>query len=129
MGLRGDLRYVRELPSRLRAAPRTVAAAVAAKAAPALTTLTQQAFSGGVDVYGAPRPDGVDGQPLTLRRTGETERDLRFASTGTIVRNVAGPRYLKYLIGKYGVLPGGNSPIPGEWSRKIRALLRGVELP
>jgi|SRR4051812_42776361 hypothetical protein len=110
------------LKKQLRALPTTVAAAVAKEAAPATTGLARAAFNSGKTVYEEPRPLGVDGEPLKLKRTGATERDLLFVSNGTIVRCVLGQPYMKYLVGKYKILPNGALPVG--WSRTLDGIVQ-----
>ena len=122
MALRGDLGHIAGLKSRLRALPVSIAHDVAQRAAPEMTGLTREAFAGNRSVYGDPRPASrVSGAPLSLTRTGATARELRFVAVGTIVRCVLGPKYAKYLIGKYGVLPNG--ALPAAWSDRLRAVV------
>ncbi len=110
------------LTRKLKEMPLTLAASVAGRTAPVLTNKTQTAFTGGQTVYGEARPLGVDGQPLDLQRTGAVARQLRFGSTGTIVRAVLGEKYTKYLIGKYGILPNG--PLPTGWKEGIAQVVK-----
>ena len=124
MALRGDLSNLKRLKAHLRELPLSVAHAVAQRAAPAMTSLTQGAFSSGRSVYGEARPAGKDGRVLSLRRTGATQRELRFVSNGTLVRCVLGPKYARFLIGKYGVLPNG--ALPAEWSRRLAQIVQDV---
>lgn len=127
MGLRGDLRQIADIKRAIKEMPTTVAIDVAKRAAPAMTTLTQEAFSSGQSVYGEARPKGVDGQALTLDRTGAVKAQLRFVQIGTIVRCVLGPSYSRYLIGKYGVLPNG--ALPARWSFKLGTIVRETKAP
>jgi hypothetical protein len=121
MAVRGDLSKLSKLKRDLRELPLTVAHSVAQRAAPAFTSLSQQAYGGNVSVYGDPRPPGVNGSPLTLERSGATKRQLRFTANGTIVRCVLGTPYAKYLVGKYSILPNGRLPVA--WSRKLGELV------
>ena len=127
MALRGDLGDLKRLKAHLRELPRSVAHAVSGRAAPALTTLTQVAFSSGRSVYGEARPAGKGGRVLSLRRTGAVSRELRFVANGTIVRCILGPRYARFLIGKYGILPNG--AMPAAWSRRLAQIVQEVEVP
>jgi hypothetical protein len=116
------------LRRRLNELPRTVAASVAGRAAPALTDMTRGAFDAGRDVYGQARPKSeTTGEALTLKRSGAAERTLKFAAVGTIVRCVLGVPYLKYLIGKYRVLPNG--PIPQAWRGRLGEIVRETKAP
>ncbi len=119
--LRGDLSKISDLKRNLRELPRTVAADVASRASPALTDLTREAYSSGRTVYGDARPMGVNGNPLTLRKTGAVEGQTRFVAIGTIVRCALGPRYARYLIGRYRILPNG--AMPAAWRERLRTLV------
>ena len=122
MALSGNIGTLKALKSKLRTLPTTVAVDVAAKGAPAMTDLTQQAFASGVSVYGDARPAGVDGEPLTLEKTGTVKAQLRFISVGTVIRCSLGPKYSRYLIGKYSVLPNGGLPV--RWSARLAGLVK-----
>lgn len=110
MSLRG-VDSIKALKQGLRALPLSVAHSVAQRSAPAMTGLTRQAYASGRSVYGDPRPSGVDGKPLTLHKTGAAEEALSFVASGTVIRSRLGPNYVRYLIGKYGVLPNGPLPV------------------
>jgi hypothetical protein len=127
MGLKGDVGKLRTFKQQLREFPITLAAAVARDAAPAMTDLTTSAYDGGRTVYGDTRPKGVNGQALDLEETGATRAQMRFVAVGTIVRCVLGPRYSKYLIGKYSILPNG--AVPATWRAKLDALVAAQKGP
>lgn len=116
---------LRDLKAELRRLPLSVAHDVAKQAAPLLTQFTQTAFDTGRNVYGDPRPKGENGETLTLKQTGTTRRALRFVANGTIIRASLGPRYARYLVGKYKILPvGDRSSMPRNWVRAIDELVR-----
>jgi len=121
MGVRGDFSTIARFKSNLNAMPLSVAHDVASRAAPEINKLAQGAFHAGQTVFDEPRPAGEGGKFLTLHKTGATERELRFVSVGTIVRCVLGPRYSKYSIGKYKILP--IRALPSKWSAKLRELV------
>lgn len=128
MGLRGDISSIKRLKQSLRELPRTLAVDVATRAAPAMTGLTQEAFDGGRSVYGEARPvSKVDGHALDLEVTGATKAQLRFVPVGTVVRCVLGPKYARYLIGKYGILPNG--ALPASWSKRLGDLVKETKPP
>ena len=119
-GIKGN-QALAPLKKMLRDLPITLAAEIAAAVAPGITTFAQAAYDSGVTVYGDPRPtSNVDGSPLELKLSGSTRGQMRFVSTGRIVRCVLGPPYAKYLIGKYGILPNGNAPTV--WNDAIRKI-------
>lgn len=118
------LRSINSLKRALRNAPLTVTARIAARAAPAMSDLAQDAHASGRTAYGSARPRGVDGEALTLDRTGETRRALSFVATGRDIRTTRLPRYAKYLIGKYSILPNG--PLPVAWRERLRDIAARV---
>jgi hypothetical protein len=116
---------IRDLKARLQRMPESVAHTVAQQVAPMLTAMAQRAYVAGVNVYGDARPTGVDGQALDLYETGETQRTIQFVANGRIVRCVLGQEYMKYLIGKYKILPvGDRTSMPVAWERAINELVR-----
>lgn len=104
---------LRSFKQRLQTLPITLAADVARRASPELTTITQAAHASGKTVYGEPRPVGVNGNVLDLVDTGTTQRDLKFVTIpgSTIVRAALPEKYMRFLIGRYGVLPNGRIPV------------------
>lgn len=121
MSLKGNVSDLRNLRKRIANTPVHVAHDVAKRAAPALTRATRTAFSSGKTVYGSARPVGVEGQKLTLHKSGKALRSLRFDSAGTIIRSIVAVPYVRYLIGKYKVLPVGKLPLG--WQRTIGQLV------
>lgn len=118
------LRSIRALKKALTQLPITASARIAARYAPVATQLARDAHASGRTAYGAARPLGVDGKALTLDRTGDTKRALSFVATGRDVRLTQLPRYAKYLIGKYDLLPNG--PLPTAWRERIREIAAHV---
>jgi hypothetical protein len=114
------LRSVNSLKRALRNAPITVTARIAAGAAPAMSTLAQGAHASGKTVYDRPRPLGVDGQALDLERTGATKKALSFIATGRDIRTTILPKYAKFLIGRFDILPNG--PLPAAWREGLQAI-------
>lgn len=119
---------IRDFKDRLRRLPLSVSHEIAQQAAPLLTAFAQQAFDTGVNVYGDARPEGKDGRELTLVDTGKTRDTLKFEVNGTIIRCHLGPRYAKYLIGKYKILPvGDRTAMPVNWRRALDELVRTAQ--
>lgn len=72
--------------------------------------------------------DVRDGAQLDLVFSGDTQRQLRFVVNGTLIRCALGPRYAKYLIGKYKILPiGDRTSMPVAWVRALDELVRTVQ--
>jgi hypothetical protein len=120
--LKGNVGDLKNFGKRLNAFPTTLVHAVAEKTAPALTQEATSAYSSGRSVYGEGYGNSkVTGERLTLKRTGVTGSSIRFVATGTVVRCVLGPRYARYLIGNYRILPMGRMPV--EWAQRIREIV------
>jgi hypothetical protein len=118
---------IREFKQRLAKLPLSVAHTIAQQAAPMLTRFAQEANARRENVYGDPYPEGADGAQLDLVHTGDTRRTLRFVVNGTIMRCALGPRYARFLIGKYRILPiGDRSDMPSNWRRALDELARTV---
>lgn len=124
MGLHGDPRSLRSLRKALAKLPITSSARIASRAAPEVSALARQAFDGGETVYGFPRPKGVDGDDLSLVRTGASRRAAQFTAEGTRMRTHVLPKYTRYLIGRYDVLPNG--PLPLSWQARLREIAAQV---
>lgn len=124
MGLKGNLNNMKGLKARLRSLPRTVAAAVAAEAAPVITDRIRTPYHSGRTAYEDPRPLSVEGKPLDLNRTGETAARLRFVAIGTTLRAKLGTPYAKYLIGRFDILPNG--ALPKKWKEDLAMQLDKV---
>lgn len=120
------LRSLRSLKRALTKIPITATARIAARAAPEMSELAGTAYDSGKTVYGRPRPRSVDGRALTLERTGASRRAMQFSATGRDIRTAPLPRYTRYLIGKYDVLPNG--PLPLEWRERLREIAARVLL-
>lgn len=118
------LRSINSLKRALRRLPITSVARIASRAAPVMSTLAQDAHASGRTVYDRPRPRGVDGDSLSLERTGATRAALQFVATGRDIRTAKLPRYARYLIGKFSILPNG--PLPVVWRERFRTLAAEV---
>lgn len=118
------LRSLRALKQALSKLPITATARIAERAAPEMSELAGGAYDSGRTVYGKARPRSVDGRELSLEKTGASRRAMRFSATGRDIRTAILPRYTKYLIGKYDVLPNG--PLPLEWRERLREIAARV---
>jgi len=124
MSLKGDLRTLQAFKRAVAKLPITSVARIAARSAPAMSELAGSAYDSGQTVYGNARPQSVDGKPLTLERTGASRRAMQFIATGRDIRLTRLPRYTKYLIGKYDVLPNG--PLPATWRARLTEIAAQV---
>lgn len=122
--LKGDVRKIQTLARTLRELPRTIAAHTAKEGAPVLTSELQGTYESRRNAYGDPNPIGENGEQLTLKKTGTLDGVLRFTSVGSIMRTPTLPKYARYLIGKYGVLPNNNVAIPIAWSKRLEAIVK-----
>lgn len=125
MALKGNIRSLQALRRAVSKLPLTAATRIAAQAAPEVSALTREAFDSEITVYGSPRPRSVDGdKPLTLVRTGASRDALRFVAEGSRMRTATLPKYTKYLIGLYSVLPNG--PLPAIWRERLNEIAAQV---
>ncbi len=94
-----------------------------------LTAELQGTYEGKASAYGDPNPVGVNGQQLTLKETGALDAALQFTATGSRLATGTLPRYARYLIGKYRVLPIGNTAMPEAWRKRLEQLVRTYKPP
>jgi hypothetical protein len=124
VGLVGNPRTLQALKKALRAMPITVSANIAARSAPDMTRLALGSFDSGRTAYDQTRPRGVDGQALSLEKSGATRTAIQFVATGRDIRLTRLPRYSRYLIGKYDMLPNG--PLPLAWRERMTEIAAQV---
>ena len=94
---------------------------------PVLTREVGSDYDSGQTVYDELRPLGVEGNALSLVKSGRTRSFLKFVpATGTRLQVFLPDRYTKYLIGKYGILPAGNQRMPDDWKAQIGAITEAV---
>ena len=103
---------------------RRVGCRAAKRGAPVVTELATGAFDAGQTVYGDARPAGVDGNDLSLVKSGSVRGSLRFVANGTQIRCTLGPKHMRYLVGKYKILP--NNALPFRWRAKLAEIVRQV---
>jgi hypothetical protein len=101
---------------------------VAKRGAEKMTALAREAYAAGRTVYGEARPVGVDGVPLDLHETGDVSDALRFDAFGPDIRCGSLPRYARFLIGKYSILPRG-PVLPGDWARALNEIVATAKPP
>ncbi len=116
-----SLAELRQLQAMLARNNPQLAANVAAKVAPVLSSLAQASFDAGESVYGVPFGTGDDGAPIDLNASGTLRaRAVRYLATGTRIRATVGSvRYARYHI-RHGILPL-QGKLPAHWGAAIRA--------
>lgn len=120
MATRVDVAGIQQLERRLSRVREELRVRVAAGVAREYTRLMRQAYDAGQQVDGSPRPLGVRGNRLTLVRTGETRRGLRYTSNqGRVTVRLAGAA--PYLL-KYGILPLRS--LPRNWTLAAAKIVR-----
>lgn len=117
-----DLAGIDQVRRRLDRVTKGLRVRTAASLAREFTRLTREAYDGGRQVDGSPRPLGVKGNRLTLVQTRETRRGLRYTSTaGAVSIRLAGAS--QYLL-KYGILP--TTQLPQRWTRAASAVAQRI---
>lgn len=106
------MKSLQQFAADLRRLPRVVAHRVATEAAPALTAEARRTFNEGETPYGVPWAPGKKGQKVTLRKSGDLERYVRYVAIGTRLRIALGVFYAKYQIGKRPVFPRQSTELP-----------------
>lgn len=106
------------LKRKLLASPK-IAERVAAKVAPALSELAQQAFDAQQSPYGDKWGVGVDGKPIDLNESGAMRtKAIRYFPVGTKIRATVGSvRHARYQL-KHGVLPRAGK-LPSKWAEQV----------
>lgn len=86
---------------------------------------TRAAFTSGRDVYGKPRPASAEGGKLYLVESGLTRGTLGFvAERGRVRSTISTASYVRYLIGKYRIMPNGR--LPEDWVRAAQKIIQAV---
>ncbi len=122
--MRAGITSIGKLNVRMRELPLRIRASVAKDAEAVLTKLMRDEFNAGKTVYDSPRPLGVNGNALTLVKSGKVKNALFFVAIGTILRASLGTKYARYLIGKYKIMPHS---LPAAWRAKLEQIVREHE--
>jgi hypothetical protein len=118
---------LRRFNKRLTELPRTVAVEAARRAAPVISRYARASFDSGRTVYDSLRPLGSHGNALSLVKTGKARASLLFTSDGgSKIRAVLSAPYVKYLIGKFKILPIGNAAMPMRWRLALATLVAEI---
>lgn len=103
----------------LRRLPRVVAIRVTEAAAPALTELAAKTFDASENAYGQAWKPGTKGQRVTLRKSGDLARYIKYVAIGTRLRVALGVRYAKYQVGKRPIFPRQNTTLPDSYVQTL----------
>lgn len=106
---------LRDFSKKLEALPTVLAHRVAEQSAPGLTALAKRSFDGSQTPYGVPWAPSVDGDTITLRKTGALEAHVYYVAIGTKLRVSLGVPYAKYQIGKRPVFPIQAAALPKDY--------------
>lgn len=106
----------------LRQLPKVIAIKVAEAAAPALNAEAKRTFDAGQTPYGLNWVPSVEGQRITLRKSGDLEAHVRYVAVGTRLRAQLGVAYAKYQVGKRPVLPRAGVALPATYSRVLEQI-------
>ena len=115
------MRSLAQFAADLRRLPRVVALKVAEAAAPAVTELAARTFAASQEPDGRPWKPGKDGEAITLRKSGDLAKYVRYVAIGTRLRVALGVAYAKYQIGKRPVFPRQDAGLPESY---VEALAR-----
>lgn len=125
-GLKGNLASLRKFSQTLRSLPRVVAQKVTTASAPAITDAARSTFDASENPYGIPWSPGVDGQKVTLRKTGALARYVKYVGIGTKLRIALGVPYAKYQLGKRLVFPRQGAVLPAAYLRTLSETTENV---
>ncbi len=103
---------LKDFSAKLRELPRVVAQKVALAAAPALTDVARETFDAGENAYGSTWAPGAEGQKVTLRKSGDLAKNIRYVAVGTRLRVALGAKYAKYQLGRRPAFPAQGAPLP-----------------
>jgi len=126
VSLSGDISSLAKFASALANLPRVVAIKVASAAAPAITAAARATFDAGEDAYGVAWTPSVDGQRVTLRKSGALARGVTYAATGTKLRVQLGVSYARYQLGRRPAFPRQGAPLPESYIDALKSATEQV---
>jgi hypothetical protein len=122
------LKSLHQFSQDLRRLPRVVAQKVAEAAAPVITELANKSFDASETPYGAAWKLSKKGQKVTLRKSGDLAKYIRYVAIGTKLRVALGVRYAKYQIGTRPVYPKQVGDLPPSYVQALeRVAVRVVK--
>lgn len=117
------IRSISHFAEKLRRLPRTIAIEVAKEAAPILTEAARATFDKSQDAYGVDWDPGVNGQTVTLVKSGSLKAGLYYVAIGTKLRVRLPVSYAKYQVGKRPVHPRQGEALPLAFSEALSKVL------
>jgi hypothetical protein len=113
---------LRRFSEGLRRLPLVVGAQVAEAAAPAITDLARRDFEASQSPEGTPWEPSVTGDKVTLNKSGNLAKTLRYVAIGTKLRVALGVPYAKYQIGRRPVFPSQSGALPEEYTQTLHRI-------
>lgn len=120
------MRSLAQFSQDLRRLPRVVAIKVAERAAPELTDVARRSFAAGETPYGVPWKPGANGKKVTLVKTGDLAKYIRYVAIGTKLRVALGVKYAKYQVGKRPIFPRQDSKLPDSYAQALQRVAVAV---
>ncbi len=114
------MRSLSQFANDLRRLPQAVAIKVAARAAPVLTELAKQTFDAGETPYGLNWEPGAKGQRVSLKKTGDLYRFVKYVAIGTKLRLALGVPYAKWQVGKRPITPRQAGTLPKAYAEALQ---------
>lgn len=122
------MKSLRQFSQDLRRLPRVVAIRVAEVAAPVLTDLAAKTFDASETPYGEAWKLNKKGQRVTLRKSGDLSRYIKYVAIGTRLRVALGVKYARYQIGRRPVFPRQDGALPDTYVQALeRTAVRVVK--
>lgn len=113
-------RSLSQFAADLRNLPRAVALRVTEAAAPVLTELAKETFDASETPDGESWKPGERGQKVTLKKSGDLSKYIRYVAIGTKLRVALGVKYAKYQIGKRPVFPKQGGDLPKAYTEALQ---------
>lgn len=114
------MKSLRQFSEDLRRLPRVVAIRVAEESAPVITELAKQTFDSSETPYGDSWKLSKEGKRVTLHKSGDLSRYVKYVAIGTRLRVALGVRYAKYQIGRRPVFPRQAGDLPPAYVEALK---------
>ncbi len=126
MSLSGNPSSLANFSAKLRELPRVVAMKVATAAAPVITEAARATFEAGENAYGTTWAPSVDGDKVTLTKSGALSKGIRYVAAGTKIRVALPTSYAKYQIGRRRIFPNQGAPLPTSYVVALKDIVAKV---